>query len=37
MLGPTAYAKTVYILYLSSVPDFVIEDLTNKGYSIAQG
>jgi hypothetical protein len=37
MLGPTAYAKTVYILYLSSVPNFVIEDLTNKGYSIAQG
>jgi hypothetical protein len=37
MLGPTSYAKTVYILYLSSVPDFVIEDLTNKGYSIVQG
>jgi hypothetical protein len=37
MLGPTSYAKTVYILYLSSVPNFVIEDLTNKGYTIVQG
>ena len=37
MLGPTAYTKTVYFSYLSSVPSYVIEDLTNKGYSVAQG
>jgi hypothetical protein len=37
MLGSTAYTKTVYFSYLSSVPSYVIEDLTNKGYSVAQG
>jgi hypothetical protein len=37
MLEPTAYTKTVYFSYLSSVPSYIIEDLTNKGYSVAQG